>query len=94
MLFPQFSDKLRQQGLANSAGSGSQDLLQLLTRTRRESDAGKGQAAYREIDRALVGDGLVLPLYQDKRVVIFNRKLANVRPDPLGKLSLYNLRMK
>lgn len=94
MLLPQLSDKLRQQGFANNAGSGRADLLQLLTQTRRESDAGKRQAVYREIDRALVYDGLVLPLYQDKRVVIFNRKLANIRPDPLGKLSLYNLRMK
>ncbi len=94
MLLPQLSDKLRQQGFANNAGSGRADLLQLLTQTRRESDADKRQAAYREIDRALVNDGLVLPLYQDKRVVIFNRKLTNIRPDPLGKLSLYNLRMK
>jgi ABC-type transport system substrate-binding protein len=94
MLLPQLSAKLRQQGFANNAGGGREDLLRLLTETRRESDAGKRQAAYREIDRTLVNDGLVLPLYQDKRVVIFNRKLSGIRPDPLGKLSLYHLRLK
>jgi peptide/nickel transport system substrate-binding protein len=94
MLFPQLSDKLRQQGFANIAASGRQDLLQRLILARREGDAGKRQDAYREIDRAFIGDGLVLPLYQDKRVVIFNRKLRNIQPNPLGKLSLYELRIK
>jgi ABC-type oligopeptide transport system substrate-binding subunit len=94
MIFPQLSDKLQQQGFANITGSGRKHLLELLTQARREGDAGRRQAVYREIDRALVGDGLVLPLYQDKRVIISNRKLVNIRPDPLGKLSLYNLRMK
>jgi ABC-type oligopeptide transport system substrate-binding subunit len=94
MLFPQLSQKLQQQGFANIAASGRQDLLDLLVAARREGDAHKRQAIYREVDRAFVTDGLVLPLYQDKRVVIFNRKLANIRPGPLGKIALFELRMR
>ncbi len=94
MLFPLLSKKLQQQGFANVAGCGRQDLLQRLINARRESNAQKRLAAYQEIDRALVGDGLVLPLYQDKRVIIFNRKLGHIQPNPMGKLSLFELRMK
>jgi peptide/nickel transport system substrate-binding protein/oligopeptide transport system substrate-binding protein len=94
MLFPPLSQKLQQQGFATVAASGRSDLLQRLTQARHEGDAGRRLAAYRGIDRAFVGDGLLLPLYQDKRVIIFNRKLGTIRPNPLGKLSLFELRMK
>jgi len=94
MLFPLLSQKLQQQGFANVASSGRADLLERLTLARRESDAKKRLAAYREVDRAFVSDGLVLPLYQDKRVIIFNRKLGTIQPNPLGKLSLFELQMK
>jgi peptide/nickel transport system substrate-binding protein len=94
MLFPPLSQKLQQQGFATVAACGRSDLLQRLTQARREGDAGKRLAAYRAIDRAFVGDGLLLPLYQDKRVIIFNRQLGTIRPNPLGKLSLFELRMK
>jgi ABC-type oligopeptide transport system substrate-binding subunit len=94
MLSPQLSDALRQQGFANIAASGRRDLRDRLVAARREGNALKRQAIYREVDRAFIADALVLPLYQDKRVVIFNRKLGNIQPNPLGKLFLYELRMK
>jgi ABC-type oligopeptide transport system substrate-binding subunit len=65
-----------------------------LSAARRERDVKKRQAMYRHLDRAVIADGLVIPLYQDKRVIIFNRKLGNIRPNPLGRLSLFDLHMK
>lgn len=94
MLFPVLSEQLQKQGFANIAGARRLDLQAQLALARRESDAKKRRAIYRGIDRTLVGDGLVIPLYQDKRVIIFNRKLGNIRPDPLGKLFLFDLQMK
>ncbi len=87
MLYPLLSEQLQKQGFANIAGARRQDLRDLLTAARRERDAKKRQAMYRDLDRAVIADGLVIPLYQDKRVIIFNRKLGNIQPDPLGKLS-------
>jgi peptide/nickel transport system substrate-binding protein len=94
MLFPLLSAQLQKQGFANIASSKRKDLQSLLTLARREGDAKKRQAIYRGINRAMIADGLVIPLYQDKRVIIFNRKISNILPNPLGKLFLYDLQMK
>jgi peptide/nickel transport system substrate-binding protein len=94
MLFPVLSEQLQKQGFANAAGSNRPDLQSQLARARRESNAKKRRLIYRDIDRTLMADGLVIPLYQDKRVIIFNRKLRNIQPDPLGKFYLYDVQMK
>ncbi len=94
MLFPLLSEQLQKQGFANIAGYQRLDLRDLLTAARRERDAQKRLAMYRSLDRTVIADGLVIPLYQDKRVIIFNRKLGNIQPDPLGKFFLYDLQLK
>ncbi len=94
MLSPLLSEPLLKQGFANVATGRRRDLLEQLTRARRERNPGQRHALYRDIDRILIGDGLVIPLYQDKRVIIFNRRIANIKPNPLGKLYLFDLKMK
>jgi ABC-type oligopeptide transport system substrate-binding subunit len=94
MLYPLLSEQLQKQGFANIAGARRLDLRDLLTAARREGDVKKRQAMYRDLDRAVIADGLVIPLYQDKRVIIFNRKLGSIHPNPLGRLSLFDLQMK
>ncbi|HUU06523.1 MAG TPA: ABC transporter substrate-binding protein [Patescibacteria group bacterium] len=94
MLFPLLSEQLQKQGFANIAGAKRQDLRDLLTAARRERDAKKRQALYKNLNRTIIADGLVIPLFQDKRVIIFNRKLGNIQPNPLGKFFLYDLQMK
>jgi ABC-type oligopeptide transport system substrate-binding subunit len=94
MLFPLLSEQLQKQGFANIAGARRQDLRDLLTKARGERDAKKRQAIFRNLNRAILADGLVIPLYQDKRVIIFNRKLGSIHPNSLGRLSLFDLKMK
>jgi peptide/nickel transport system substrate-binding protein len=94
MLSPLLSEPLLKQGFANAATGKRQDLIEKLILARRERNAGQRHAIYRAIDRILIGDGLVIPLYQDKRVIIFNRRVENIRPNPLGKLYLFDLKMK
>lgn len=91
MLYPMLSRELEQQGFATAASSQRRDLQERLVGARRESDPRKRLRTYLEIDRALVGDGLILPVYQPKRVILFNRKLGGIGPNPLGKLLLYDL---
>ncbi len=91
MLYPLLSEKLQLQGFATAASSGRKDLLQRLIGARRESDAQKRLAAYREIDRAFVSDGLILPIYQAKSIILFNRKIGSIQPNSLGKLLLFDL---
>jgi len=91
MLYPILSSELEQQGFATAASSRRRDLQQRLVGARRESDPRRRLRTYLEIDRALVNDGLVLPVYQAKRVILFNRKLGGIGPNPLGKLLLYDL---
>jgi peptide/nickel transport system substrate-binding protein len=94
MLFPLLSEQLQKQGFATIAGAKRLDLQNLLTMARRESDAQKRQALYQDLNRAIIADGLVLPLYQDKKVIIFNQKISRLQPNPLGKFFLYDLQMK
>ena len=91
MMFPLLSAPLQKQGLANIAGSRRQDLDNLLKAARSERDAKKRETLYRDIDRAIIADGLAIPLYQDKRVIISNQKVGRLQTDPLGKLYLFDL---
>jgi peptide/nickel transport system substrate-binding protein len=94
MLFPLLSEKLQKQGLANIAGPQSKELRALLVMARRESDGNKRREKYRDLDRAVITEGLVIPLYQDKRVIIFNRRIGMNQPDPLGRLYLNDMQIK
>lgn len=94
MIFPLLSEELQKQGFATIAGSKRKDLQAQLIQARRERDAKKRQALYQNLNRTIIADGLVIPLYQDKLVIIFNRKLGSIQPNPLGKFSLYDLQMK
>jgi peptide/nickel transport system substrate-binding protein len=94
MLYPLLSEQLQKQGFANIAGSKRKDLQAQLIMARRESATQKRQAMYRNINRTLIADGLVLPLYQDKKVIIFNQKIGRLQPNLLGKFFLYDLQVK
>jgi peptide/nickel transport system substrate-binding protein len=94
MLFPLLSEQLQKQGFANIAGAKRTDLRNLLTMARRESDVQKRQALYQDLNRSVIADGLILPLFQDKKVIIFNQKIGRLLPNPLGKFFLYDLQMK
>jgi peptide/nickel transport system substrate-binding protein len=91
MLFPLFSRQLQQQGFANIAAAGRSDLEDRLRRARGEGDAARRQAMYRNIAQAIVDDGLVIPIFQDKRILISNKRIGPLRPNPLGKLFLFDL---
>ncbi len=91
MIFPLLSAQLQKQGFANIAGARRSDLDNLLIAARREGDVKKRQDLYRRIDRTVIADGLIIPLYQDKRVIIFNKKIGRLQPSPLGKLFLFDL---
>jgi peptide/nickel transport system substrate-binding protein len=94
MLFPLLSERLQKQGYANISSCKRTDLPAMLIQARRESDAKKRLAIYRAINHAVVNSGLVLPIYQDKRVILSNRKLGGVQPNPLGRIFIYDFRMK
>ena len=94
ILFPLMSERLQKQGFANISGCKRKDFPAMLTQARREGDAKKRLAIYRAINRAMVNDGLVLPIFQDKRVILANRKLGNVQPNPLGRIFIYDFKMK
>jgi peptide/nickel transport system substrate-binding protein len=94
MLFPLLSEQLQKQGFANIAGAKRRDLDELLRGARRERDAKKRQALYRDIDRIIIADGLVIPMYQDRRVIVYNQKIGGLQPDPLGKIFLIDLFLK
>ncbi len=94
MIFPLLSDQLQKNGFANIAGAKRRDLSDILKAARRERNAQKRQALYIKIDRTVIADGLVIPMYQDKRVIVFNQKIGGLQPDPLGKLFLVDLFLK
>ena len=94
MLFPLLSEQLQKQGFPNIVGARRMDLQNLLSMARRESNPQKRQTLYRNLNRSIISDGLVLPLYQDKKVIIFNQKIGHLQPNPLGKFFLFDLQLK
>jgi len=94
MLSPLLSEQLQKQGFANIVGSQRRGLRERLVQARRESDPAKRLALYREIDRAVIHDGLIIPLFQDKKVLLCHRKLGRIQPTPLGRFSLFDVKMK
>jgi peptide/nickel transport system substrate-binding protein len=94
MIFPLLSEQLQKVGFANIAGAKRRDLDELLKGARRERDPKKRQALYRDIDHILMADGLVIPLYQDKRVMIYNQRIGRLQPTLLGKFYLNDLKLK
>jgi len=94
ILFPLMSERLLKQGYANISGCKRKDLPAMLTEARREGDARKRLSIYRALNRAMVNDGLVLPISQDKRVILFSHKLDNVQSNPLGRIFIYDFKMK
>jgi len=94
MLFPLLSEQLKKQGLANIAGAKRLDLNDRLKAARCEGDAKNRQTLYRALNDAIIADGLVIPLYQDKRVIICNQKIGRLQPNLLGKFFLYDLQVK
>ncbi|MBN2346507.1 MAG: hypothetical protein JXO51_08950 [Candidatus Aminicenantes bacterium] len=94
MLFPLLSEQLQRQGLPTITAAGRRDLSDLLAKARHERDAGKRLAIYKKIDRAVVTDGLVVPMYQDKKVIVYSHRIAEIQPNPLGKLVLFDMRIK
>lgn len=91
MIFPLLSPQLQEQGLANIAGAKRLDLDSLLKAARCERDPQKRETLYSDINRIVIADGLIIPLYQDKRVIISNQKVGRVQPNPLGKFFLFDL---
>ena len=93
MLFPLLSDKLQQQGFATVANAGNRrELLERLRDARRQGDLARRQAAYAAIDRAVIQDGLVLPLFQAKRVILSHSRLGAIPANPMGRLLLFDLK--
>jgi peptide/nickel transport system substrate-binding protein len=93
MLFPLLSDKLQQQGFATAANAGNRrGLLERLRDARRQGDLARRQAAYAAIDRAFVQDGLILPLFQSKRVILSHGRLGPIPANPMGRLLLFDLK--
>ncbi len=93
MLFPLLSDKLQQQGFATVANAGNRrELLERLRDARRQGDLARRRAAYAAIDRDVIQDGLVLPLFQSKRVILSHRRLGPIPANPMGRLLLFDLK--
>jgi len=94
MLHPLLSEALQREGYPNLFPCQKQDFQKRLTLARQEGDATKRQDMYRAIDRAMIGEGLIIPLYQDKRVIIFNPMIGLIRPNPMGKICLFDIQAK
>lgn len=92
MLFPLLSDKLQQQGFATIANADNRrELLARLHDARRQGELARRQAAYAAIDREVIQDGLILPLFQSKRVILSHSRLGPIPANPMGRLLLFDL---
>ena len=92
--YPMFSRELQQEGFANLSSAAADPIRQLIDQARQESDPLRRREKYERLDRWLMEEALLLPLFQDVNVVVYNRSIGPLNPNALGKLSLYDLGRK
>jgi peptide/nickel transport system substrate-binding protein len=91
---PLFSKQLQSQGFANLSGCGRKDIKAKLSQAQCESDQEKRGEIYRQISSAISIDSLAIPFFQDKKIIVYKQKIGHIPENPLGRLFLYDLKLK
>jgi len=81
-----FSADLLKKGHPNLFASWQKDLLDIFEKAKAEVNESQRRQLFLKIVRAVYDRALVIPLYIDSQVLIYNRKIGNIPPDPLQRI--------
>jgi len=92
---PLFSRRIQNEGFANFAtGEGNEDIIRMISRSRTIRDPEKRERFYLKLNELVVKRALLIPLYQDIHLVLYNKRIGKVKLDRFGKLSIFGIRKK
>lgn len=91
MIRPLFSKKLHDQGFANFSGWKNKKLRKLIERARKERDNEVRLEDYKKINKIVLENALCIPIFQNKSVIIFNKRIRNPEITPYGGVNILSL---
>ncbi len=92
---PLFSDKLESEGFANFAsGKGNEDIKKMIVASRKIKDPEKRDKFYIKLNNMVVKRALLIPLFQDINLVLYNKRIGKLKIDKFGKIYIFDIGKK
>ncbi len=91
IISPLFSKKIQSEGLANFSTGKNIDILKMIEKARTIKDPVKRGRYYIKLNNLVVERALLIPLYQDINLILYNKKLGKIKLDSLGMIDLFLL---
>jgi len=92
---PLFSERIQSEGFANFAsGQGNEDLKKMIFESRKIKDPEKRDRFYIKLNNMVVKRALLIPLYQDINLVLYNKKIGRLNIDKFGKIYIFDIGKK
>ena len=94
IISPFFSKELKKKGFANLSGGRDEDILSLLKKAGQEHNRDFRNSIYLEIDKLIQEKALFIPIFQDKTVFIYNKRLGKIKTRLLGNIDFFLIGQK
>ncbi|MEN8222310.1 MAG: ABC transporter substrate-binding protein [Acidobacteriota bacterium] len=94
IISPLFSKKLQSEGLANFSTGENKDIVDMIEKVRRIKDPDEREKIYVRLNNLIVERALLVPLYQNINLVLYNKRIGKLKIDRFGKIEIFNIGKK
>jgi len=94
MVRPLFSKDMKKNGFPNFSEWKNDKVRKLINEARKTGDIKKRELLYKKINRIINRNALCVPLYQSKLVVIYNKRIGELKVTPFRMMNLLSLGKK
>ncbi len=88
---PLFSKKIQSEGLANFSTGENIDIIKMIKKARSIKDPVKRERYYKGLNNLVVERALLVPLYQDINLILYNKKQGEIKLNDQGNIDLFML---
>ncbi len=92
---PLFSNKIQSEGFANFAtGKGNEDIKKMILEARKIKNSKQRDKYYIKLNNIVVKRALLIPLYQNINLILYNKRIGKLKMDRFGKIFIHNIGKK
>lgn len=91
IISPLVSEKLQKEGLANISSGNSSELTEMISKSRTIKDPADRDKFYIKLNEYVIDRALLIPLYQNINLLLYNKRIGKLRQDSFGKIDLFLL---
>ncbi len=88
---PMFSQKILEGGLANFSMGDNKDIVKMIYKSKTIKDPEKREKYYMKLNEIIVERALLIPLYQDINLLLYNKRIGNLKKNHFGRIDLFRL---